>query len=98
MSEEDFEFDPRQFFESLRKSASVKTGAVLFGEAQIAYYETLKQRMPEEQAYNLLAHTTEVILRSVAEAVGPLANALLQASFVWEKMKSASSDKEVPGS
>lgn len=103
MSEgEEFEgmgFDPREFFEQLRRSASVKAGAVIFGQAQVTYYETLKQSMPEERAYSLLAHTTECIFRAAAEAAGPLANAILQASFVWERLpKQQQTDKEVPGS
>jgi hypothetical protein len=95
-------FDPRQFFETLRKSASVKMGAVVFGEAQMAYYEVLKQHMEEEHAWNMLAHTTESIIKGIAGAAGPVVSALMQASFLWEmlgaEVQSEKGEKEVPGS
>lgn len=99
--EDPFEgFDPRQFFETLRKSASVKMGAIVFGEAQAAYYDVLKQHMGEEEAFNMLAHTTECIIKGVATAAGPMTAALLQATVVWEKLggMAQTTDKEVPGS
>ena len=97
MSDE-YEFDPREFLNNLRKSASVKTGAIMFGEAQVAYYDTLKQHMSDEDAYNLLAHTTEVLLRAIAEAIGPVTAALLQANYMWERLgRPMPTDKEVPG-
>jgi hypothetical protein len=93
------EFDPRQFFETLRKSASVKMGAVVFGEAQVAYYDILKQHMGEEEAFNMLAHTTECVIKGVASSVGPLAEVLLKATVLWERIAAATetTDKEVPG-
>jgi hypothetical protein len=87
----DEEFDWGQFLGNLRKSASVKAGATIFGEAQLVYYNTLKQGMSEEMAYNLLAHTTEVMLRSIAVASGPVTEALLRA---YASNKTA--DKETP--
>jgi hypothetical protein len=95
MSEES-EFDPRSFFEAVRKSASVKAGAIILGESQSAYFDTLKEHMSEEEAFNMLAHTTECIIKGIATAAGPVAEALLQASYVWERM--AHGGKEVPGS
>jgi hypothetical protein len=89
-------FDPRKFFDELRKSASIKVGAVMFGEAQIAYFDTLKNGMSEEMAYNMLAHTTEQVIKGIATAAGPVASAILQAAAVWEKMM-PQTDKEVPG-
>ena len=96
---EDEEFggvDFQEFLNNLRKSASVKAGAVIFGEAQVAYYDTLKAHMSDEDAFNLTAHTTECIIRGGAEAVGPVVSAVLQASFLWERF-GPQSDKEVPG-
>ena len=93
-------FDPRKFFADMRKSASIKMGAVMFGEAQIAYYDVLKAHMSEEEAFNMLAHTTECIIKGIASATGPLAEALLRASILWEKMgliPTPTTDKEVPG-
>lgn len=90
-------FDPRKFFEELRKSASIKVGAVMFGEAQIAYYDTLKRNMSEEMAYNMLAHTTEQIIKGIATAAGPMTAALLQGAAVWEKFGLMQTEKEVPG-
>ena len=68
----------------LRKSASVKAGAIMFGQVQVAYYDTLKESMPEEQAYNLLAHTTTQIIRGGFSAVGPVAEVLLKAAAMME--------------
>jgi hypothetical protein len=93
----DDEFDWSRLLNDFRKSASVKAGAVMFGEAQTAYYETLKQHMSEEDAFNMLAHTTECIIKGLAEAAGPVAQVLVQATVVWERM-SRMSEKEVPGS
>lgn len=91
-------FDPRKFFEDIRKSASIKMGAVMFGEAQVAYYDTLKGHMSEEQAYNMLAHTTECIIKGTASVVGPLAEVLLKATVLWERFGSPdTTEKEVPG-
>jgi hypothetical protein len=97
--EEEMGFDPRQFFETLRKSASVKMGAIVFGEAQVAYYEVLKQHMSEEQAFNMLAHTTEHIIRGIASAAGPVCEAFFKGAVVWERFMAdvPKSDKEVPG-
>jgi len=97
-SEPNWEF--AKFFEDMRKSASIKAGAVMFGEAQAAYYDTLKEHMTEEEAYNMLAHTTECLLRSTASAVGPLANAILSAEALMRFMgvNGPETDKEVPGS
>jgi hypothetical protein len=93
------EFDPRAFFETLRKSASVKMGAVVFGEAQVAYYEILKQHMTEDEAFNMLAHTTECVIKGVASSVGPLAEVFLKATVLWERFAGVeTTDKEVPGS
>ena len=91
-------FDPRKFFEELRKSASIKMGAMMFGEAQMAYYDVLKGHMPEEQAYNMLAHTTESVVKGVASAAGPVIAALLQGVVIWERLgMMPQSDKEMPG-
>src|SRR3954451_13582846 len=57
------EMDFGKFFEDLRKSASVKAGAIMFGEAQSAFFDVLKQHMSEEEAFNMLAHTTECIIK-----------------------------------
>jgi hypothetical protein len=84
----------------LRKSASVKAGAIMFGQAQVAYYDTLKQSMSEEEAFNLLAHTTEQVVRGVFSAVGPVCEVLLKAAAMaefFENMKPPTSDKQVPG-
>lgn len=91
------EMDFGRFFEDLRKSASMKAGAVMFGEAQSAYYDTLKAHMSEEDAFNLTAHTTECLIKGVASMAGPVCAALLQASFLWERFGSQTTDKEVPG-
>jgi len=91
-------FDPRQFFETLRKSASVKMGAIVFGEAQVAYYEVLKQHMGEEEAFNMLAHTTECVIKGIASMAGPLAEVLLKATVLWERVgPDQTAEKEVPG-
>lgn len=97
MGDEPTEPDWMKFFSDLRKNASIKAGAIMFGEAQVAYYDVLKQHMPEEVAFNMLAHTTECLIRGVAEATGPLAEALLKATVVWERMGVTQTDKEVPG-
>jgi hypothetical protein len=90
-----------KFFADMRKSASIRAGAAMFGEAQSVYYDTLKEHMSDEEAYNMLAHTTECLLRSVASAVGPLANAILSAEalmrFMGVNNAEETTDKEVPG-
>jgi hypothetical protein len=95
---EEFEglgFDPKAFFEQIRKSASVKAGAIIFGQAQVAYYETLKQSsLSEEQAFNLLAHTTETIIKSIAAAAGPVCEALLAAAAMYRDIVAAEEDKK----
>ena len=94
----DESFDPAKFFESIRKAASVKAGAIMFGQAQVAYYDTLKQNMPEEQAYNLLALTTEQIIKSIASIVPPLAEVAVKAAALAEMFaKPGEGDKQVPG-
>lgn len=93
---EDDPLDFAKLFEQLRKSASVQAGAVMFGQAQVAYYDTLKEHMSEEMAYNLLAHTTEHILRSIASAAAPVAEVLLKMSVLFGKVE-PETDKEVPG-
>lgn len=96
----DLGFNPREFFEAIRRSASVRTGAIMFGQAQTAYYDTLKQTMSEEEAYSLLAHTTENIIRGVFSAVGPVCEVLLKAAAMmeyFEALKPPPSDKQVPG-
>ena len=96
-SEPNWEF--AKFFADMRKSASIKAGAVMFGEAQGVYYDTLKEHMDEDAAFNMLAHTTEVLLRSIAAGAGPVVEAVLQASFLWEKFGMGQEpEKEVPGS
>lgn len=101
MSEGSEEFNPREFFDALRKSASVKTGAIMFGQAQIAYYDTLKQHMSEEEAYNMLAHTTEVMIRSILGATPAILKVMLEIATTWEMFNKAVADslggKEVPG-
>jgi hypothetical protein len=89
-----------KFFEDLRKSASIKAGAAMFGEAQSIYYETLKEHMSEEEAYNMLAHTTESLIRGIATAAGPVVSAFLSASTLMEYLgvKPDRTEKEVPGS
>jgi hypothetical protein len=97
---EDLGFNPREFFEAIRKSASVKTGAIMFGQAQVAYYDTLKQSMTDEEAYNLLAHTTSAIIHGIFSAVGPVSDVLLKAAAMSEyfaMLKPPTSDKQVPG-
>jgi hypothetical protein len=96
---EDPNWEFSKFFDDLRKSASIKTGAIMFGEAQVAYYDVLKRNMSEEEAYNMLAHTTEAMIRGVAMAAGPVASALLSATALFEALgiKQQTTDKEVPG-
>lgn len=94
------EFDPGKFFDQLRKSASVKAGAIMFGQAQVAYYDTLKESdLSEDQAFSLLAHTTEQVIRGVFAAVGPVSEVLLKAAAMAEmigKYEDKPSDKKVP--
>jgi len=68
----DEEFDIQSFIDKLRQSASIKAGAVIFGEAQVAYYNVLKEHMEEELAFNMLAHTTEIVIKALASAAGPV--------------------------
>ena len=93
------EFNPAEFFAQIRKSASVKAGAIMFGQAQIAYYDTLKEQMTDEEAFNLLAHTTEVLVRSLLAAAAPTLKVLLEAAALWEALglKEPMGGKEVPG-
>ena len=91
------DFDPRELFNKLRKSASVKTGAILFGQAQVAYYDVLKESMSEEMAYNMLAHTTECVFKTVSEMAGPVTAALLQAAYIVDRFEKFTTDKEMPG-
>ena len=93
----DDEIDWAKLLGEFRKSASFKAGAVMFGEAQAAYFETLKQHMSEEDAFNMVAHTTECIFKAMASAAGPVAAVVAQMSVVWERMGQGYSDKEVPG-
>jgi len=96
----DEEFNPSDFFKAIRQSASVKAGAIMFGQAQIAYYDTLKQSMSPEEAFSLLASTTEAIVRGVFSTVGPLSEVLLKAAAMseyFDMLKPPGSDKEVPG-
>lgn len=95
-------FNPSELLAQLRKSASVKAGAVMFGQAQIAYYDTLKESsMSDEEAYNMLAHTTAAVVRGVFSAVGPVCEVLLKAAAMMEYFESlgikTKSDKQVPG-
>lgn len=95
-------FNPAKFFEMLRKSASVKAGAIMFGQAQIAYYDTLKQHMSEEMAYNMLAHTTEVMIKSILAAAPSTLKVILETAMAWEGIQQMINPemggKEVPGS
>jgi hypothetical protein len=94
------EFNPSEFFKQIRRSASVKAGAVIFGQAQVAYYETLKESMSDEEAFNLLAHTTEQVVRGVFSAIGPVSEVLLKAAAMseyFDMLKPKDSGKEVPG-
>lgn len=95
----DEEEDPREhqpfddvfgrLFEDLRKSASIKAGAVMFGQAQLAYYEVLKSGMTEVDAYNMLAHTTDKLLGAMAHAAGPIAEAMLTAAAAQEEKRNS---------
>jgi hypothetical protein len=98
--DEEAGFNPSEFFKAIRQSASVKAGAIMFGQAQVAYYDTLKESMSEEEAFNLLAHTTEQVVRGVFSAVGPVSEVLLKAvamSEYFDMLKPKDSGKEVPG-
>ena len=88
-----------KFFEDMRKNASIKAGAIMFGEAQAAYYETLKEHMTEDEAYNMLAHTTESLIRGISGAAGPVVQAILSATALMEYLgvRPMQTDKEVPG-
>lgn len=93
-------FDPSEFFQAIRRSASVKAGAIIFGQAQTAYWNTLKEGgMSDEEAYALTAHTTEYIVRGIASAIGPVSEVLLKAAAMSEyfDMLKPRSDKQVPG-
>lgn len=91
------EFNPKQFFDMLRKSASVKAGAIMFGEAQLAYYETLKREMPEEQAYNMLALISETIVKGIFAAAPSFTEVILKAAAAYQTLFEQGG-KEVPGS
>jgi hypothetical protein len=96
----DEDFNPTDFFKAIRQSASVKAGAIMFGQAQIAYYDTLKESMTEQEAFTLLATTTEAVVRGVFSTVGPLSEVLLKAATMmeyFESLKPPTSDKQVPG-
>lgn len=96
----DLGFNPREFFSQLRKAAWVKTGAIMFGQAQVAYYDTLKESMSDEEAYNLLAHTTECLVRGVAAAAGPVSEVIVKAAAMseyFDSLRPPTSDKQVPG-
>jgi hypothetical protein len=101
MADDATEFNPGQFFEMLRKSASVRAGAIMFGQAQVAYYNTLKENMPEEQAFALLADTNGHVIRGIFSAVGPVCEVLLKMAAMAELFESLKpekqSDKQVPG-
>lgn len=104
MGDEEFDpsaFNPSDFFAMLRRSASVKAGAIMFGQAQVAYYDTLKQNMTQEEAFTLLATTSEAVVRGVFSTVGPLSEVLLKfaaMSEYFDMLKPKDSGKEVPGS
>jgi hypothetical protein len=74
-------------------------GAIVFGEAQGAYYDILKQHMTDDDAFNMLAHTTEQVIRGIAMAAGPMCEAMLKGAVVWERFvaEMPKTDKEVPG-
>lgn len=95
------EFNPVAFFEMLRKQASIKVGAVMFGEAQTAYYNTIRKDMGDEAAYNLLAHTTGEIIRMIPNLVSIAVRAYqVQDSIEKVMVKLVDEEKggkEVPG-
>ena len=97
MSNPEEGFDPAEFFEQIRKAASVKAGAIMFGEAQTAYYRTLKENMTDEEAYSLLALTTETVIRSIAGIIPPLAEVVVKAVTLAEMFNKPTGDKQVPG-
>src|SRR4051794_13472261 len=76
-----------KFLADLRKSASIQAGAVLFGQAQVAYYEVLKEGMGEEAAFGMLAHTTEKLFGALAHAAGPIVEAMTNASLTQDRLK-----------
>lgn len=93
-------FNPSEFFKQIRRSASVKAGAIVFGQAQTAYYNTLKESMSDEEAFQLLAITTESAIRGIFSAVGPVSEVLLKAAAMseyFDMLKPQQSDKQVPG-
>jgi hypothetical protein len=93
-------FNPSDFFKQIRRSASVKAGAIVFGQAQTAYYDTLKERMSDEEAFQLLAITTESAIRGLFSAVGPVSEVLLKAvamSEYFDMLKPKDAGKQVPG-
>jgi hypothetical protein len=93
-------FNPSDFFKQIRRSASVKAGAIVFGQAQTAYYNTLKESMSDEEAFQLLAITTESAIRGMFGAIGPVSEVLLKAAAMseyFDMLKPKDSGKEVPG-
>ena len=94
-------FNPSEFFQQIRRSASVKAGAIIFGQAQTAYYNTLKEGgMSDEEALTMTAHTTEYLIRGIASAIGPVSDVLLKAAAMseyFDMLKPKGTGKEVPG-
>lgn len=97
--EPDEGFNPAAFFDMLRKSASVKAGAVMFGEAQVAYYNSLiAGGMDEKLAYNTLADTTGKMITGIVRAAPPIMSILVSS---WERADARrdaiKDEKQVPG-
>lgn len=98
MDESDkFEDIIRALFEDLRKNATIQAGAVMFGQAQVLYYDVLKQNMSEEQAYDMLAHTTGELLKAIANAAGPISAAVLGSAVAQNQMEKEANDKKKAG-
>jgi hypothetical protein len=92
------EFDMSKLLDYIRKSASIKAGAIMFGEAQIAYYDVLKEHLGEEAAYNMTANTSEILIRTIGATVGTLAEAAVRLAAIYELVTpKPGTDKEVPG-
>ena len=80
-----------KFFDQLRKSASVKAGAIMFGQAQVAYYDSLKQGgLDEEAAFNMVAHVSECIIK----ATPGFLKVMLEAALAWDTLTKAIADRE----
>jgi hypothetical protein len=93
-------FNPSEFFQQIKRSASIKAGAILFGQAQTAYWKALKEGgMDDEAAYALTAHTTEYLIQGIASAVGPVSEVMLKLAAMSEYFDTIKpkSDKQVPG-